>query len=196
MSECINLSCCDGCCLDGSFKPEPSDICNCCLPGLHATLKFAQDNNLQVSITTIAPTQGQNINGTISSLSSTLVQFPSNPATSTDIFPICNIEMILFASALTGDDLTELITAVSIPTPEECITCCSAELREFLQDSQSNNDITTISTHKNNLFTGGSAKKILGTGLGVVIISSNSENRTAVVNLCFVSKITLKPLTL
>lgn len=203
MDECTNSGCCnDGCCLDASFGADDG-ICNCCLPGLQATLQFAAGETPQpkIAISTINTQSGVNEEGDIFSTVTTLVKF-SNGDT---IFPICNIELIEFratagttaASSLTSTQLTTLINAVNIPTPEECSTCCSEELREFLQSFQTSTNSTVYSKKVTridsnaNILVSGNNNKIRGTGLGVVILEKTANKTISVVNLCFVSQIKL-----
>lgn len=193
MNDCTNFGnfgngCC---CINGSFCPEPGDnVCDCCLPGLKATLEFAAGNlpdQLPVSINTIDPSSGSSTEGNIITPVTNLVKFDDK------VISICNIEMITF-SELNTTQLETLIAAVSIDTPEECKNCCSEELRLFFNALKLvNKSVFRIASNKNKLLAS-PEKEILGTGLGVVILRQKvnpARKPVHVVNLCYISTVGL-----
>lgn len=173
-------------CISTCISPKDKSVCDCCLPGLQAVLQFALDNGRQVGIVTIAPDQGAATEGPFFGNITTLVQFDNGDT----VFPICNIEKITFivsptSPVLTPAEVAELLTILAnIPIPKDCRDCCSEELRQLLQ-SRVNDDISVISTHKNDIITG--TDTILGTGQGVVLLQDG--NTFSAINLCFISKV-------
>ena len=188
--SCGDSCCFRGCCFHGDDDNGNGGICDCCLPGLQATLQFAFDNVLSVSIGTIFQlnsSEDKNLTEPIT----TLARFDTNNDGNIDvIYSICNIERILLLKQSFGnkepqdiiDALQIYLNAISIP--EECLDCCSEELRQLFEDNVGKS-VTSIDSHHSNIVNN---TIVAGYGPGVAIFEDKDKN-VAIINLCYVSKV-------
>lgn len=195
--ECVQKKCNTKCpsnthfvCCQCVCTPTPNgktSVCECCVAGIRAVLQFLNDEAASdITVVTTAPgnavVNGKIINFLPNAAKAEIVVFEGPIFVS-----LCNIEVVQSRSLVTAEGglptaLKTKLDATKQNVPEDC--CCEEELRKLF-DTRISSNVKRIDTDKQNIVSG-NQNKVLGTGLGVVIVDIPGPNGIAV-NLCFVS---------
>ena len=156
-----------------------SNCCYCCIKALNVVLQQLQDLKIEVQITTNGTVNAVPSSGSISNnVSNSLVFFGDT------IISLCAVEDISFETN-NKDNIAQIIKALEATKDDKC---CIDTLRKIVEPGGKIGKITST-THENLLAT--SAKPIIATGLGTVLLAEGTSGSTQykfhLVALCQIS---------